>query len=138
MTKVDLKNAFRHRPVRCKDWHLLGIHWCGFYFIDKCLPFRSCCAPNLFSKVAETIEWILCYHYPVHACFQYVHDSFFISLPQSQVCMQALTDMCNLLRAPVKPKKIVGPATTLPLLGIELDSLAGLACLPADKLHMLL
>ena len=37
MAKVDQKNAFRLCPVRPEDWHLLGIHWQGKYYIDKCL-----------------------------------------------------------------------------------------------------
>ena len=39
VAKVDLKNAFCLCPVSREDWHLLGIHWQGKYYIDKCLPF---------------------------------------------------------------------------------------------------
>lgn len=55
--------------------------------------------------------------------------------------MQVLTDMlrlCHLLSAPVKLEKVVSPVTTLLDLGIKLSSLAGQACLSAEKLHILL
>ena len=51
--------------------------------------------------------------------------------------MQALSDMlllCQVVQAPVKPEKVLGPSTTLPILGILLDTIAGEAWLPADKL----
>ena len=59
MAKVDLKNAFRLCPVRPEDWHLLGIHWQGKYYIDKCLPFGLRLSPYLFNMVADALEWIL-------------------------------------------------------------------------------
>ena len=42
MAEVDLKNAFLLCPVRQEDWHLLGIHWHGKYFVD---PFGLRSAP---------------------------------------------------------------------------------------------
>jgi len=47
--KIDLKKAFRQCPVRPADWHLLGLHWRGLYYYDKCLPFglRSSHPPAL-------------------------------------------------------------------------------------------
>ena len=56
MAKVDLKNAFRLCPVRQEDCHLLGIHWHGKFFVDKCLPFGLQWAPYLFNMVADVLE----------------------------------------------------------------------------------
>ena len=141
MAKVDLKNAFRLCPVRQEDWHLLGMYWRNHYFVDKCLPFGLRSAPYLFNTVADAIEWMLRHHFNVHSCFHYLDDFFLVGPPLSEACIQALSDLlllCRLLGAPVKPEKVLGPATTLPVLGIELDTIAGLARLPEDKLQALL
>ena len=67
-------------------------------------------------------------------CFHYLDDFFLVGPPLSDGCMQALSDMlllCQAVQAPVKPEKVLGPSTTLPILGILLDTIAGE---PADKL----
>ena len=137
MAKVDLKNAFQLCPVHREDWHLLGI-CTSFSF--KCLPFGLRSAPYLFNMVAEAMEWILKHHFGIHHCFHYLDDFFFAGLPQSDACFKALSDMlllCQAVQAPVKPEKILGPTTTLPILGILLDTIAGEAQLPEEKLTAL-
>ena len=137
MAKVDLKNAFRLCPVRREDWHLLGIHWRNSYYIDKCLPFGLRSAPYLFNMVADALEWILVHYFEVQHCFHYLDDFFLAGPPTSTTCTKALSDMlllCRAVQAPVKPEKILGPSTTLPILGILLDTAKGEARLPEDKL----
>ena len=141
LAKVDLKNAFRLCPVRPDDWHLLGIHWRGKYTIDKCLPFGLQSAPFLFNMVAEAIEWILRYHFHQQYCFHYLDDFFFAGSPQTDSCMVALMDMiqlCGNVGALIKPEKVIGPTTSLPLLGILLDTINQEAKLPDEKLAALL
>ena len=58
----------------------------------------------------------------------------------STSCARSLQDMlllCEAVQAPVKPEKVLGPSTTLPFLGILLDSEKGEARLPEDKLAAL-
>ena len=59
LAKIDLKDAFRICLVRLEDRDLLGIHWEGKYYFDKCPLFSLRSAPYLFNQVAEAIEWIL-------------------------------------------------------------------------------
>ena len=33
MAKTDVQSAFRNIPVHFQDWKLLGIQWCGLYFL---------------------------------------------------------------------------------------------------------
>ena len=141
MAKVDLKNAFRLCPVRQKDWHLLGVHWHGKYYVDKCLPFGLRSAPCLFNMVADAMEWILRNYFQVTNCFHYLDDFSLAAPASSSACLDALCDMlllCRAVGAPVKPEKVLGPATTLTILGIELDTVARQARLPAGKLEALL
>ena len=140
MAKVDLKNAFRLCPVRHKDWHLLGIHWRNQFFVDKCLHFGLRSAPYLFNMVADALEWILKNYFETHHCFHYLDDFFFAGPPNSDSCSKALSDMlllCQAVQAPVKPEKVLGPSTILPILGILLETVAGEARLPDDKLTAL-
>ena len=140
LAKVDLNNAFRLCPVRPEDWHLLGIRWRGQYYVDKCLPFGLRSAPFLFNMVADALEWILRYHFHQQYCFHYLDDFFFAGSVQSDACLVALTDMihlCGLVGALIKPEKVVGPTTCLPLLGILLDTVQQEARLPEDKLQAL-
>ena len=59
MGKMDLKNAFRLMPVRKEDLHLLGIHWQGQWYVDKCLPFGLRSSPELFNMLADALQWIM-------------------------------------------------------------------------------
>ena len=45
--------------------------------------------------------------------------------------------VCNSLGLPLDPDKCIGPSSCLVVLGIELDSVAQVARLPAEKLHVL-
>ena len=138
LAKVNLKNAFRLCPVRPEDWHLLGIRWRGQYYVDKCLPFGLRSMPFLFNMVVDALEWILRYHFHQQYCFHYLDDFFFVGSTQSDACLVALMDMihlCSLVGALIKPEKVVGPTTCLPLLGILLVQQE--AQLPEDKLQAL-
>lgn len=68
----------------------------------------------------------------------YLDDFLTIGSPQSQEChsnvhiMQSVFENAGL---PIEPQKLEGPATSLVFLGIEIDSVEGVLCLPNDKLH---
>ena len=85
LAKIDLKRAFRQCPVRQADWHLLGIHCCGKYYYDKCLPFGLHSSPFLFDTVASALEYIfraqLCNH-----IIHYLDDYLIADPPQSHIC----------------------------------------------------
>ena len=139
--KIDLKNAFRLCPVRKQDWHLLGIHWKGLYYVDKCLPFGLRSAPYLFNQLAQAIEWILKSNYRVTNLIHYLDDFLTAGPPQSEVCSQHMATMlsvCHRLGAPVKPEKVEGPSTTLTFLGIQLDTRAMQASITPDRKQELL
>lgn len=141
MAKVDLKHAFRLCPVRRQDWHLLGIHWRGQYYVDKCLPFGLRSAPYLFNMVAEALQWILREYFTVQHSFHYLDDFFFAGPADSPTCLRALEDMlllCSAVQAPLKPEKVLGPSPVLVILGIELDTVQMQARLPEEKLTTLL
>ena len=127
MGKIYLKNAFCICPVRKEDWALLGVHWRGQYYVDKCLPFGLRSTPYLFNQIAEAIEWILRTNYNIQYLIHYLDDFFTAGPAQSRCCqhiMDTMLGVCDQVGAPVKPEKVEGPSTTLGFLGIELDSIA--------------
>ena len=83
------------------------------------------------------MEWILKHYFGTHNCFYYLDNFFFVGLPQSDTCFKALSNMlllCQVVQVPVKPEKVLDPTTTLPILGILLDTIAGEARLLEEKL----
>ena len=136
MGKLDLRNAFRLIPVRKEDWHLLGIHWQGQWYLDKCLPFGLRSSPALFNQLAEALEWILHNNYAVTHIIHYLDDFFTAGPPSSDVCqnsMDAMTQVCATLNVPIKLEKTEGPATSLTFLGISLDSVAMKASITPER-----
>jgi len=46
LAKLDLKDAYRHIPVRSTDWNLLGFHWLGKFYYPAVLMFGGKSAHN--------------------------------------------------------------------------------------------
>ena len=78
--------------------------------------------------------------YKVSNLLHYLDDFVTAGPPYSPQCAQNLSTslaVCKRLGLPLHPGKCVGPTPLLTVLGIELDSLAQVAHLPADKLQVL-
>ena len=124
MSKLDLSSAYRRVPVHPHDQHLLGIEWQGVVYCDKALPFGLRSAPKLFTAVADGLAWaMLCRG--ISVLLHYLDDFFFCSPPDSAAAAEALkiaVPLCSELGLPTVPDKLVGPATCIPFLGIEIDS----------------
>jgi len=127
LSKIDLKNAFRLIPVRPADWNLLGIYWCGNYYVDTCVPFGLHSAPAIFNCLTSAIHWILQNNYNVKHLLHYLDDFLTAGSPGSLECQQNLDFMlqlCNRINAPIKPEKVVIPTTQITFLGIVIDTIA--------------
>lgn len=137
MAKFDVEAAYRNIPVHPADRHLLGMKWKGKYFVDLVLPFGLRSAPFIFNSVAAMVEWILTNNYAVSNLVHYLDDFIMAGPPNSDACALDLSNACRIcdqLGLPLHPDKCVGPASTLVVLGIELDSINQIARLPAEKL----
>ena len=124
MAKLDIKSAFRLCPVRPEDWHLLGFSFCDLYFVDLCLPFGLRSSVNRFTRLADTLIWILKNNYGLKNII-YDLDDFFLSASDFADCAQNIQLVCrafNKLGIPFAPEKLVGSATSLTYLAIELDT----------------
>ena len=122
------------------DRYLLGMKWCGQFFLDLALPFGLHSAPYIFNSVADLVEWFLQNKYRVLDLMHYL-DNFITAGPADSLqCSQILQTslaICHSLGHSLHPNKCIGPSTRLVVLGIELDSLDQTPCLPAEKLMAL-
>ena len=140
MAKFDVEGAYRNIAVHPADCYLLGMKWRGQYYVDLALPFGLRSAPYIFNTVAEAVEWILVNSYKVPDLLHYLDDFVTAGPPDSPQCIQNLSTslaVCKRLGLPLHPGKCVGLTPLLTVLGIELDSLAQVAHLPADNLQVL-
>ena len=139
MAKVDLKSAYRMVPVHPQDQWLLGMEWQGSLFCDRALPFGLRSAPIIFTAVADGLAWAISCQ-GVGNFIHYLDDFLFCGPPASHECARALEvviPLCSELGMPVAPNKVVGPATALTFLGIEIDSVREEIRLPMVKIRQL-
>lgn len=137
MAKLDIKEAYRMVPVHPEDRLLLGMKWKDQTYIDKTLPFGLRSAPLIFTAVGDGIEWAM-RKGGVQCVFHYVDDFITLGRPGSDECTSNLAtclQICSDLGAPIEVDKCEGPATCLPFLGIEIDTVQLELRLPLDKLQ---
>ena len=137
MAKMDIRHAYCNIPVHPSDRVLLGMQWKGEMYVDATLPFGLRSAPLIFSAIADALQWIM-ERMGAQWVAHYIDDFITIGAPDSPECQENAAIMhsaCDRVGFPVEPEKDEGPATTLPFLGIELDSIAFELRLPLDKLQ---
>ena len=141
MAKMDITSAFRLCPVRKEDWHLLGFSHLNMFFIDLCLPFGCRSSVNRFTRLSNTLVWILQHNYGPDNIIHYLDDFFIATLPNKELCshrINVIKQVFDSLGVPLAEDKTVGPITALTYLGIELDSVRMEVRLPLEKRENLL
>ena len=137
LTKIDIKHAYRLLPVRPEDWPLLVYHWEGHYCVDLKLPFGGRSSASIFTDFADLVCWILNNRYDL-VVVHYSDDYLLISPPVLALAVRQKKTMLEVfayLNIPVADDKLIGPATSLPYLGIGIDTVAMRTAVPKDKLE---
>ena len=140
LTKVDIKHAYRILPVRPQDWPLLVYYWEGQYYVDLKLPFGCRSSASIFSDVADLICWIINNKYDL-VVIHYSDDYLLVSPPVPSLAVQqkqTLLAVFKYLNIPTADDKIIGPATALPFLGIDIDTKEMTIGVPKPKLDAIL
>lgn len=136
LAKFDVESAFRNIPVHPSHRHLLGMKWRSKYYIDLVPPFGLRSARGIFNSVADMVEWILKTNYAIRELLHYL-DDFITAGPANSLSyahrLNTAISVVSELGLPLHPQKCIGPATCLVVLGIEIDTVAEIARLPADK-----
>ena len=129
--------AYRNIPVHPEDHFLLGLRWRGQFYVNHSLPFGLCSAPFTFNSVGDMVEWILLHKHRLSDLLHYLDEFITAGPPQSLQCaynLNTAVSVCHRLGLPLHANKCVGPATSMTIMGIELDSVNQVARLPEDKL----
>ena len=138
MAKFDLRCAYRLLPVHVEHRHFLGMRWRDQFYVDLALSFGIRSAPQIFSRFADILQFILQNAGPVEYIQHYLDDFFIAGAPASSDCKSALSrsiEICTQLGVPLAEEKTEGPTTSLTFLGYELDSLAMELRVPKGKLQ---
>jgi hypothetical protein len=141
IVKRDIRDAFRMVPVAINDQWLLGFCWRGVSYLERALPFGLRTAPFLFNLFAEGLHWILLSR-GWKRLHHYLDDfiSIFSTVEVTAGFATWATDdwirVTDDLAVPRKDSKDEF-GTTVPVFGIELDTLAMEARLPQAKMDKL-
>ena len=139
MAKIDIKHAFRLCPVRPSDFPLLCFKWLGLYYVDCRLSMGSRSSPYIFNTFADALCWIIINVLLIKNIIHYL-DDFFLAAPTKELCRKFRDSILSLfatLGVPVAEDKLEGPDTSLPYLGINVDSENKIISLPQDKVDKL-
>ena len=137
LVKIDIKSAFRLLPIHPEDFELLGMHYQGKYYIDKCLPFGLSVSCALFEKFSTFLEWCLKHYTGSDQIIHYLDDFAACDrrLQGAKSILDNSLDLFSSLGVPIADNKIEGPSTSIKFLGLEVDTVAMMVKLPLDKLH---
>ena len=142
MGKSDLSAAFRHVPMSEGSWALLvmkaecPIDGKIYYFVDKCLPFGSSISCAHFQAISNAIAAIVEFRNGKKT-INYLDDFFFAALLQA-LCDDQLDNfikVCGEICFPVALDKTFWSSERLVFLGLLIDSVNQVVCLPKEKVE---
>ena len=142
LSKIDLKSAYRSVPINSIDYCLTGLKWqfkddCSpTYLFDTRLPFGASMAPSVFHRLTQSVRRMMA-NRGFSNLVVYL-DDFFIIEDSHYKCLQAQHTLISLLidlGFCISWKKVVGPSTCVPFLGIVIDTVDCSLSLDNLKLH---
>ena len=140
--KLDMSSAFRHVLLRKDQWFLMimkAYHpvtnqvW---YFVDKCLPFRSSISCAFFQSISDAITFIV-WNKTRKPIINYLDDYLFTAL-RKWLCDQQIgvfLDICKDINFPVALEKTFWGTNLLTFLGLLLDTVSQGVCIPLEKVR---
>ena len=139
--KSDMSSAFRHVPMAKDQWWLLvmkaehPITKKTMFFVDKCLPFCSSISCAIFQAISDAIAWIVEFK-TRKPNVNYLDDYLFAALRKA-ICdaqLKVFLEVCDTINFPVALEKTYWGTTSLVFLGMLLDMIRQVICIPMDKL----
>lgn len=139
MAKLDVKSAFRLIPVNPSDIPLLGFMLGGLLFFDTVLPFGLRRSPEVWDKHAGLLAWILSDAFRargLNVLVIFYVDDFLLIGPSFEAVREAVwlsVSIGNFLGLPWELTKLLGPASSLPFVGIGVDAERLALFVPPEK-----
>ena len=146
MAKLDLADAFKHILVQPEDWPLLCSSWDTVkedgsvlrqYYVDLFLPFGLCSSPAIFNHYADALEFAM-WANSVQDLLHYLDDYFTAGPADTSDCQHNIGKMvgvCRDLGFAVNPAKVTPPMSVTNFLGIDIDSVQGVARIDPELLQ---
>ena len=140
--KSDMSMAFRNVPMDRKSWRYLVLKaehpTTGkvYYFVDKCLPFGASINCAIFQAFSNSVAHIVTFR-TKKPLVNYLDDYFFAALYKA-LCdgqVNVFLDICKQICFPVSLEKTYWGTTWLTFLGLLIDTVKQLICIPVDKLN---
>ena len=140
ISKSDMSMAFRHVPLKKRDWPLLimmakhpesGV---VYYFVEKCLSFGCSISCKIFQDISDAIAAMVKYR-TQQDLINYL-DDFFFAAAIKVWCdwqMQQFLDVCSEIQFPVSLEKPFWGTTILVFLGLLINTEKQVICIPVDK-----
>ncbi|XP_056419396.1 uncharacterized protein LOC130360877 [Hyla sarda] len=141
MAKSDIESAFRLLPVHPECYHLLGCRVDGAFYYDVCLPMGCAISCRYFEMFGSFLEWVVRFETGSRSVIHYLDDFLFVGPDGSPRCVFLLDTFRFFMQkfgVPLSAEKTEGPSTVISFLRIEIDSVAMVFRLPAEKLESLL
>ena len=140
--KSDMTSAFRHLAMKKKFWNFLVMKaqnpqdgkW--YYFVDKCMPFGASISCSHFQRFSNAISHIVQY-FTKKTNLNYLDDFFFVQMLK-MACNDQINkfiEICDLIKFPVSMEKTFWGTTQLSFLGLLIDTVNQLICIPLDKIE---
>ena len=137
-----MKAAFRNLGILRKHWPLLlmkarnPIDQKWYFFVDKALPFGSSISCKHFQDFSDSIAHIVTF-LTKKETINYLDDYLFAALVKA-MCngqVQTFLNICKQIRFPVSLEKTFRAATQLTFLGLLIDTVKQIVCIPIEKLE---
>ena len=107
-----------------------------YYFVDKCLPFGASITCKLFQEFSNAVAHIVGF-YTHKKVVNYLDDYLFAALLRALCDGQVKTflEICEYINFPVSMEKTFWGCTCLTFLGLLIDTVEQLVCIPVEKVE---
>lgn len=129
LAKLDLKDAYKHVPVRSSDWHMLGFRWPDShgnqkYYFYKTLNFGLRSAPALFDIFASSLCDFMVYEGASRQMIRYVDDFLTVGADEGECGrnLEIMLTTCERAGFQVQRSKVASPCQVVEFLGIIIDT----------------
>ena len=140
--KSDFSSALRHLCLARKFWKYLvmkarhPVTGVWYYFVDKCMPFGASISCANFQKFSDALSHIVKTKTGKENV-NYLDDFFFVALLR-YICnnqVRVFLDICKMINFPVSLEKTFWGTTRIIFLGLLIDTVKQIVCLPLDKVE---
>ena len=137
-----MKSAFRHVPLQILDFCLLLMRAKNpetrkyYWFVEKCLPFGSSISCKIFQDFSDAVAFIVMKKTRKENV-NYLDDFLFIALMKNYCNqqLQVFIDICKEINFPVSMEKTEWACQLIVFLGLLIDNVHQMVCIPRDKIE---